>query len=459
MPQSAAVPDPSQSNRLAVLLVWGTWAVMTFALLGYVAAFARDVPWWDDWDLVPVLSGHESPSPSWLWEPHNEHRIPLPKLIHLGLAAPAGADFRTAPFVNAFALSAGAVALILTARRLRGRTDAADALFPLALLHWGQYDNLLWSFQVQFVCSTVLFLFAFALLAASDKPAGPARRVLAGLCALALPFCGANGAALAPALALWLAGTALGRPRAAWLPAALAVLVVAAIALSFLGYTRPAVHPPSPGIGPGLRSALLVLLMANGPAGEVPYGPPLGMIVLLLALVGCAVLIKASLAGRVERLRGLGVVAAIAAVMALGVGVGWGRAGLYADNPRAITGVTRYVTLMAPLACGASLAWTLAGRRLVPYLLLTAAVVMLPANMRFGWEAAHWRAEALDQLTADARRGVPPDELSVKYRPIVHTVDPELLAERLTMLRQARLGPYRGLPAEGTAVNTMTKEK
>ncbi len=451
MPPPTAEAGPSQGSWLATLFVWCTWGAMTVALLGYVAAFARDVPWWDDWDLVPVLSGEEPASPAWLWERHNEHRIPIPKLIHLALAAPAGADFRAAPYVNALGLSAGALALILAARRLRGRTGGADALFPLALLHWGQYDNLLWSFQVQFVSSTVLFLVALALLATSGPSAGSGRAILAGLCALALPFCGANGAALAPALALWLAGAALARRRGAGLLAGLAVLIVAAVALSFPGYTRPALHPPSPGVGSGLRSALLVLLMAGGPAGAVPYGPLVGMFVLLLALAGCVVLARASLAGQVDRWRSLGVVAAVAAAVALGVGVGWGRAGLYADNPGAITGVTRYVTLMAPLVCGASLAWTLAGQRLIPYLLLAAVVVMLPANMLLGWEAARWRADALDRLTADARRGVPPDELSATYRSIVHAVEPELLAERLAMLRRARLGPYRAMPMWLTA--------
>jgi hypothetical protein len=457
MPPSADTDAP-RGRRLAALLVWATWGAMTAALLGYVAAFARDVPWWDDWDLVPVLSGEEPASAAWLWEPHNEHRIPVPKLIHLALAAPDGADFRTVPYLNALGLSAGALALIVAARRLRGRTELSDALFPLALLHWGQYDNLLWSFQVQFICSTVLFLFAVALVAASATPAGPGRTLLVGLCALALPFCGANGAALAPALAVWLAGCALAR-RGAWLPAGLAVLVVGAVALSFLGYARPALHPPSPGVGPGLRSALLVLLMADGPAGAVPYGPLVGMFVLLLALAGCAALARASLTGRTDRSRGLGILAAVAGVVALGAGVGWGRAGLYAASPGEITGVTRYVTLMAPLACCASLAWTLTGRRLVPYLLLAAAVVMLPANTRLGWEAARWRADALDHLTADARRGMPPDELSATYRPVVHAVDPELLAERLTMLRRARLGPYRGLAADDSAVNTMKREE
>jgi hypothetical protein len=191
----------------------------------------------------------------------------------------------------------------------------------------------------------------------------------------------------------------------------------------------------------------LVLLMADGPVGAVPYGPLLGLFVLLLALAGVVTLARAGLAGRVERLRSLGVVAALGAVGALGALVGWGRAGLYAASPGAITGVTRYVTLMAPLTCGAALAWTLTGNRLMPYLLLGAVALMLPANMILGWEAARWRADALDRMTADARRGVPPQELSATYGPVVHAVDPALLAERLAMLRRAGLGPYRGLPA------------
>lgn len=447
MPSAAASASPSGATRLAPVLVWGVWAAMTVALLGYVWAFARDVPWWDDWDLVPVLSGREPASAAWLWERHNEHRIVVPRLIHLALAAPAGADFRAAAYVNGLGLAAGALALILAARRLRGHTSCADALFPLLLLHWGQYDNLLWSFQVQFVSSTVLFLGALALIVTARPDALRGRGVLVGLCALALPFCGANGAALAPALIAWLVGAALARGRGAALLAALAALGAGALAVSFLGHVRPALHPPSPGVGAGLRSALLVLLMAEGPVGAVRGGPLIGLFVLLLAAAGVVVLARACLAGRVDRLRGLGLLAGLGAVAALGVFVGWGRAGLYAGDPGAITGVTRYVTLMAPLACCAALGWALVRDRLAPYLLLGAAALMLPANTLLGLEAGRWRAEVLDRLTEDARRGVPPEELSETYRPLVHAVDRELLAERLAMLRKAGLGPYRGLTA------------
>src|SRR5581483_4815346 len=99
--------------------------------------------------------------------------------------------------------------------------------------------------------------------------------------------------------------------------------------------------------GPGLLSALLVLLMADGAVGAIRGGPLVGLFVLLLALMGAVVLARAAVAGRVDRLRGLGAVAGLGAVVALGVGVGWGRAGLHADSPGAITGVSRYVTLMA----------------------------------------------------------------------------------------------------------------
>ena len=199
LPPSTPAPRPA---RLAPVVVWGVWAAMTVALLGYVWAFARDVPWWDDWDLVPVLSGREPVSATWLWERHNEHRLPLPKLMHLALAVPSGPDFRIAAYINALGLAAGALVLILAARRLRGHTTLADALFPVLLLHWGQYDNLLWSFQVQFVGSTVLFLAAVTLMATARRGHLLGRGVAVGLCAAALPFFGANGTALAPALGL-----------------------------------------------------------------------------------------------------------------------------------------------------------------------------------------------------------------------------------------------------------------
>ena len=66
-------------------------------------------------------------------------------------------------YLNCLLLGGLSAAPIVAARRLRGTTVLADAFFPLALLHWGQHQNLLWDFGLQFICSTV---FAVALLIA-----------------------------------------------------------------------------------------------------------------------------------------------------------------------------------------------------------------------------------------------------------------------------------------------------
>ncbi len=432
---------PSRTDRAAALFVWGLWAAMTAALLGYVGSFARDVPWWDDWDLVPVLSGREPVTAAWLWERHNEHRLLVPKLVHLALAAAAGgADFRTGAYLNALLLAGGTLVLILTARRLRGHTAVADAIFPLILLHWGQYENLIWSFQVQFIVATALFLVAVALLVTACPERLGWRGLLVGVCAIVLPFCGINGAVLAPALVLWLAWVARRHTR--WL-LLLALGAAVVLAGSLLDFSPAALHPPAPTVG--AISSLLVLLMAAGPVGVVCGGAMVGTLMLLLTLTSAGLLARSCGTARLERLRGVGLLAAIGTVLALGVAVGWGRAGLHADNPGSITGVTRYITLMAPLPCFGALAAVMTRTRLVAYLLLAAAAVMLPANTHLGCEAARWRADVLDHLIADARRGIPPEQLSETYGPYVHAVDRDLLSQRMAMLREARLGPYRGL--------------
>ena len=67
---------------------------MFVALLALVARFGSNVPSWDEWDLVPALTGNQPVSAEWLWSQHNEHRVPLPRLVLLGLDAVGRPDFR-----------------------------------------------------------------------------------------------------------------------------------------------------------------------------------------------------------------------------------------------------------------------------------------------------------------------------------------------------------------------------
>src|SRR5262245_37006502 len=89
-------PAPPRAGfpRLAAVAVWCTWAVLVAGLVGFVAHFARNVPFSDDWDVLPWVSGERPVDAAWLWAPYHEHRIPLPKLVWVALARLTGYDVR-----------------------------------------------------------------------------------------------------------------------------------------------------------------------------------------------------------------------------------------------------------------------------------------------------------------------------------------------------------------------------
>lgn len=89
----------------------------------FVAPYSGNVPFWDDWTMVPVMTGNRRITAAWLWELHNEHRIPLPKLLLLGPYKLSGNDFPSAMSFDVPALGMLASAPIPTARRLRGRVS------------------------------------------------------------------------------------------------------------------------------------------------------------------------------------------------------------------------------------------------------------------------------------------------------------------------------------------------
>src|SRR5215510_9163906 len=106
----------SRASRIAV---WAIWAAMLAAGLALVARYGSNVPSWDEWDMVPTLTGAQPVSAEWLWSQHNEHRVPLPRLVLLAVNC-FGPDFRIAQVLNVLALGAVAAGLILAVRRARG---------------------------------------------------------------------------------------------------------------------------------------------------------------------------------------------------------------------------------------------------------------------------------------------------------------------------------------------------
>ena len=94
--------------------------------------------------------------------------------------------------------------MMLAARRLRGHTTIYDVFFPFVLLHWGQHENLLMSFQLAFVTSVVLVGVILLTIACCGVRLNLVPAVLITMCLVGAGLCGLNGLAYLPALAFWL---------------------------------------------------------------------------------------------------------------------------------------------------------------------------------------------------------------------------------------------------------------
>ncbi len=433
-------------TRSAVCVVWGIWATLSLLLPMYVLLFASSIPVVDDWELVPPLTFQGPHGAAWLWLPHNEHRIPLPKLLLLGLAWLFGFDPRAGLYLNAAALSALSAALILTSRRLRGTTRWTDALFPLALLHWGQYVNLLVSVALNLVSAACLSGAVLALLVRIRGRPTLVQNLAIGLLLICLPLCGASGLVFVPSLAMWLCGVGIALYRTARgtavMSVTLAMLSWGVVGLYFTGSQLPSVPPAGRSARGVLTTAEQFLAMSLGPLGK--RGLPFSALLLAgLALVTATLLVLIGQRQPPERWRSTGLLAYAGALAMLTAAVAWGRASV--GGVRTDLAGTRFVTSAAVLLCWLYLSWTIYRDRFLPAALCIVMGLLLPWNMLDGYRNGHKQAALMQQVEQDVRAGLSGEQLAAKWGPVLSDLSkpPANLAERWEMLRRTHTGPYR----------------
>ena len=78
----------------------GVWLALTAAGLGFVAEFGPRIPLGDDYDVVPVIAGARPLSAGYLWSQLNEHRLPMSRLVLIGLDRLTGHEFRAGMFCS-----------------------------------------------------------------------------------------------------------------------------------------------------------------------------------------------------------------------------------------------------------------------------------------------------------------------------------------------------------------------
>jgi hypothetical protein len=444
------VPETiSSPSRGAAWFVWGVWTLMLLAALLLVIVYGSNIPIWDEWDMVPLLTGQQPVTPAWLWSQHNEHRVPLPRLLLLGLYFISNSDFRAGMVFNVLSMAALAASLILIAKQLRKRISYTDAFFPLILLHVGHSANFLWTWQVTQVTATVLSVLLLVIIAWQGSSPGLRTPTLAAFCLILLVLCGANGVVLVPPVLLWLVYLAAQRwrpehaqgRRDGVLVSGLALLVLLILSLYFVGYERVPYWPFSPSPRAFLATVLQLLSVSFGRVTATrPYWHVLGLVVLSLLLLSVALLIRIVRTTPSERPRALGLLMFLVSMAGLALAIAWGRPYSRLES--------RYSIFLVPAPCCAYLVWSLYGPpgtgpaiRLGTFLL---ACIALGPNVRFGLHhATDWRSH-LKSFEEDMAAGVPLHELISRHRAYLHVRD-EILTDYLPMLRDAAIGQFRSL--------------
>ncbi len=459
MSESQPAPRPSRGTWDAAVFVWGLWAALFVADLGLVAAYGQNVPHVDDWALVPYVAGAAPVTAAYLWEQHNEHRLPLPKLALLALARLSGGDFRAGMYASAALLGALAFLLIRAAQRLRGRLAYSDAFLPLFLLNWGHYETLLWSWEIQYTLAVFLIGLALMFLIEGEARLSFRRGVVFGLALLLLPLCGAQGIPFALTLAVWLgyiavrrwaAADQVGRRQAAVL-LALAVAPCVLVGLYFLDFesrTGSYISVPHPTLEAIVWTTLGFLGTAMGPVCRA-FGPLGWCVAVTVGLLSGILLLYAWKRQPAERTRVLGLLLFFAAVGGLALGVGLGRAG---DPDARWNGYEpRYFTLLVPAGCAVYFAWSLFARGQVADLarmgLFSLAGSVWMINSAYAVDYGRGRCLGWERKFVQAvEHGEPVYQLARNFaRPLAFELPQDDFAERLRMLHRARIGPYRDL--------------
>jgi hypothetical protein len=461
-------------------MVWGLWALMTLFDFTCVARYGLSTPFMDDWWMVPPLTGNETVGWSWAWSQYNEHRYVLVRPLLLFLYHLAGFDFRAAAFLNVFILAALAGMMIRTAAAVRGRSTLTDAFFPMVLLHFGQSENLIWSWQLVYIFAVGLIGIFLTIVVRSGNRLTGWWALAGGVCLLVLPLSGGMGLLFVPSLSVWLLAQASanwrrGRSRDAWILGGLTIATLLVSALYLIGFHRPGLLPASHK-GNTLTTCLQVLSVAFGQV-DTRYWWLWGALGLVLLSAAAILSVRAALKLPAERFRALGLLAYLVGVAGLVLAIGWGRSGFGLFG--------RYTTLMAPGLCAVYFIGLLyepddkirflekrevgSDRRhwfqklgLLPLILFLCATIMIGRNTRLGLEGAARLRAGEDDFVRDIRAGLPPLALTDRYTRYPFMLWPykDQLASWMAMLQKAGVEPFRELrPDPKFQVIPLTRDK
>jgi hypothetical protein len=411
-----------KESRLRPAFVCGTWALLALALLLYIVGYAHNVPYYDDWTMLGVLRGAQAVDSAWLWQAHNDHRIPVPKLALLALYHVSGWDFRAGMYANALLLAGLAWAGIRVAATRRRRWSYADAFLPLMLLNWGHYENLLWSFTVAHVIPLVIVLALLLSIVRFGTQLTGWVSICCGTALAALPLCGVHGLAYVPGFALWLAEVgrqswrAGNKRRDALIAWALAAVAVVLVPIYFIDLKTSVSQPFQ-----FLQSLkTMVAFVAHGLGPAAPALRPWSYAVVLGIFLSAIAVLVLALWNRDPSIKSRCIAMLMFLVAFSGLAFAVGVARPEETFPPQETFPPRYFLYAVPAWWWAYFVFDIYGRawtrRLALTGLLSLAVAASGVGFRVGMEYARDRDAQLTAFESDLRKGMPPSQLVAHHQ-------------------------------------------
>ena len=212
-------------------------------LVGLLAKYAVNVPFWDQWELTTLFEKWHAGQLGFadFFAQHNEHRILFPRLIMFGLAIATGWNtlYEVATNVLLASLSFWFLWLILrrTFTTLRMKVVAA-ATISLVVFSPLQFENWMWGWQIQWFLNVLGLV--VAVWALSTWRTTPQRKfTVAALAAAVATYSLASGF-FVWMVCLPLLWFAKDLRKLLWLWVVVAVAVVSS---HYIGYIDPAYHP------------------------------------------------------------------------------------------------------------------------------------------------------------------------------------------------------------------------
>jgi hypothetical protein len=435
-------------------LVWGTWTILLIAALASISKYHHEVPICEDWAFVPYVTGEEPITAAWLWQQEYEHRIPLTRLIGVILLKIGGGDTWAMMLFRILAMGGLACATILLAKKIRGWTSVTDTFFPLVFLQWAASPHMLRGvIGICYPLPTYLAGVIFLIIVKSGTRLQLGAGVLAGICLLLLPLCGAMGLVYVPALTIWLGYSGVlswrsrepNSKRNSVLILALAFAVLLIVAFYFDGYEKgTSNYPSNTSVRLIFKTSLAFLTESLGRLASTlwPYSG-LPFFVLLVLSVGILLFMILFNQGS-NRSRALALLFFGSAIATLAFGIGWGR-GVYGPDA-----VWQYESLPVLILPWIYFVWVIYQpkrfRNFMQIGLFFSIAIVVPLNITLDFKLRTESYKAIIAFKQDIEHGMPPFALIARHQMSIGDAGyGDELLNWLPPLRRSKIGSFRYL--------------